>query len=135
MRSLKSFEKLLNSLNHWNWTVHECTIYSWLGQIMRLEKKKKKIRKRSLGFNGKRWIQTGTLYALSDFQVLVQKSLTEHPSLCMEIFVLTVLPLTTSTQPYSVCLWESWPAQPRQANQTLWESKEAAEWFSNCAFF
>ena len=30
-------------------------------------------------------LKLDTLYALSDFQVLVQKSLTEHPSLCMEI--------------------------------------------------
>ena len=57
-------------------------------------------------------LKLDTLYALSDLRVLVQKSLTEHPSLCMEIrnnnffdpfylkvIVLTVLPLATSTQP------------------------------------
>lgn len=42
------------------WTVHECTVHGWLGQIVRLGRKKKIIRKHSIGFSGKRWIQTGT---------------------------------------------------------------------------
>ena len=43
--------------------MHKYTVHGWLGQIVQLgeKKKKKKIRKRSPGFSGKRWIQTGTL--------------------------------------------------------------------------
>ena len=40
-------KKVTENWNLWDpWTVHPCTVHGWLGQIMRLEHKKKKKKKR-----------------------------------------------------------------------------------------
>ena len=43
------------------WTVHMCTVHSWIGHIMRLPKKKKK-KKTENADAGKLSAQTGTLF-------------------------------------------------------------------------
>ena len=41
-------EKVTEKWNLWDlWTVHPCTVHGWLGQIVRLEPKKKKKKKRT----------------------------------------------------------------------------------------
>ena len=57
---------IFNKKNCWkveyvgSWTVHLCTVHSWIGHIMRLQKKKKKKKETENAEAGKHSAQTGT---------------------------------------------------------------------------